>query len=95
MPWMIRVKDGIKIKIRVQPRSSKSAIGKLHDDRLKIYVTSPPVDDKANNECVRLFAKTLHHPRSEIEVTSGKTSRNKTVLISGADSDFIKSKIIV
>ncbi len=80
--------------IRVQPRSSKSAVGTIHDGRLKIYVTSPPVDDKANKECVRLLAKTLHRPRTDIIVTSGRASRNKTILIAGAEPDLVNDKVI-
>ena len=94
MSWIYCFKEGSKIKIRVQPRSSKSAVSAIHDDRLKIYVLSPPVDEMANKECVRLLAKILHIARSDFEITSGKTGRNKTIKVVGADADFIKKKIM-
>jgi len=94
MPWISGTKEGSKIKIRVQPRSSRSTIGAIHDDRLKVYVTPPPLDEMANKECVRLLAKTLRIPKSDIKITTGKTGRNKTILIFGTDPDFITKMLI-
>ena len=66
----------------------------VHNDRLKIFVSSPPVDDMANKECIKLLSKALRVSRSDIKITSGKTSRNKTVVVTGTEACFIKAMLI-
>lgn len=81
---MLDIKDhpeGIILKIRVQPRSSKNAVAGLHDDALKIRLTAPPVDGEANRMCVAFLAKCLDLPKSALEIVSGHTARIKHVLI--------------
>jgi hypothetical protein len=72
--------DGIVFKIFVQPRASKNDIAGLHDDALKIRLTAPPVDNKANKMCVQFLAKQLGVSKSTLAVVSGQTSRSKSVL---------------
>ena len=73
---------GLVLEIQVQPRSSKSCIVGLFDGRLKIKIKSPPVDNAANNECLKLLAKQLGLPKSRLVLISGQTGRRKKVLVS-------------
>jgi len=73
----------VMFDILVQPRASRAKIGPVHDGRLKVAVTSPPVDGEANAAVIELLAKTLGVARSAVEVVAGASSRRKTVRIAG------------
>lgn len=77
---MIRdVSGGIALDVLVQPRASRAKLGPIHDGRLKIAVTAPPVDGEANAAVIELLAKALGIARSAVEVIAGESSRRKTV----------------
>jgi uncharacterized protein len=71
----------VTIDILVQPRASRAKIGPMHDGRIKIAVTAPPVDGEANAAVIELFAKQLGIPRGNVEVITGASSRRKTLRI--------------
>ena len=74
----------ITIDILVQPRASRARIGPMHDGRLKIAVTAPPVDGEANAAVVELIARRLGIARGDVEVIAGASSRRKTLRIANA-----------
>lgn len=65
----------------------------LLDDRLKVTITAPPVDGKANAHLIRWFAKLCKVPKSSVEVVSGEANRNKTIAI--ADPQHIPDGLLV
>lgn len=73
--------DGVAVKVKVQPRASKTAIVGMHGDSLKISLTSPPVDGEANDACIALFAKLLRVPKSKVLILTGQKSRIKVIKI--------------
>ncbi len=73
------------IDILVQPRASRAKLGPMHDGRLKVAVTAPPVDGEANAAVIELLAKALGVPRRAVEVVAGASSRRKTVRIEGVE----------
>jgi hypothetical protein len=75
--------DSIELHVLVQPRSSINKIVGVLDNRLKIKLKAPPVDGAANMMCIQFLAKTLHVPKSCIEIISGKSSRQKNIRIMG------------
>jgi uncharacterized protein (TIGR00251 family) len=80
-------KDGnLTFNVRVVPRASKSEIVGEHDGALKIRLASPPVDGAANAELIKVLSKKLDVPKSEVEIISGQTSKQKQVRINGIDS---------
>lgn len=79
----------VTIDILVQPRASRAKIGPMHDGRLKIAVTSPPVDGEANAAVIELFAKRLGVPRSSVEIVAGASSRRKTIKIANVTEQQI------
>ena len=74
----------ITLEILVQPRASRAKIGPMHDGRLKISVTAPPVDGEANAAVIALLAQRLGIARGDIEVIAGASSRRKTLRIANA-----------
>jgi len=79
----------VTLDILVQPRASRAKIGPMHDGRLKIAVTAPPVDGEANAAVIELFAKQLGIPRSSIEIVAGASSRRKTLKLANVTEQQI------
>jgi uncharacterized protein (TIGR00251 family) len=79
----------ITIDILVQPRASRAKIGPMHDGRLKIAVTAPPVDGEANAAVIDLIARRLGIARGDVEVIAGASSRRKTLRIANATAQQI------
>lgn len=82
------------LPLRVQPRASRARISGLEDDgqggrALKIAVTAPPEDGKANDAVIGLLAKTLGLAKSRIEIAAGASGRRKLARISGADAETL------
>lgn len=73
----------VTFDVLVQPRASRAKVGPLHDGRLKVAVTSPPVDGEANAAVIELIAKTLGVARGAVEVIAGASSRRKTLRVRG------------
>ncbi|HTP04706.1 MAG TPA: DUF167 domain-containing protein [Nitrospirota bacterium] len=75
--------ESITLSIRIQPRASKNEIAWMENGGLKIRLTAPPVDGAANEALIRFLANTLSVARSQVDIVSGLTSRDKIVRISG------------
>jgi len=73
----------VTIEILVQPRASREKIGPMHDGRIKIAVTAPPVDGEANAAVIALLARRLGIARGQLEVIAGASSRRKTIKLAG------------
>lgn len=77
-------REGVSLRVRVQPRATKSAIAGERGGALLIRVTAPPVGGQANDAVVRLLARALRVPVSRVRIQRGGSSRDKQVLIGGA-----------
>jgi uncharacterized protein (TIGR00251 family) len=77
-------RDGaVTVDIVVQPRASRAGLGPVVGDRLRVAVTAPPVDGKANEAVVRALAEALGIARSAVEIVRGESGRRKTVRLRG------------
>ena len=86
---------GTLLSIKLQPRASRNEIGEPLGDELKVKVAALPVDSAANKALIELLAKTLDHPRSQIEIIRGQTSRHKTLLLHDLTPAQAAAKLIV
>jgi uncharacterized protein (TIGR00251 family) len=77
------VTDGCTLSVRVHPGARKNGVTGVHAGAVKIALTTPPVDGKANEALIAFLAEALHLPRARIVLVSGLTSRTKTVRITG------------
>jgi len=84
---------GCRIKLRVQPRASRSELSGLHGNALKIRVTAPPVDGAANEEIVKVLAKALDVPRSAIRLIGGRVSRDKVVEVTDLAPETARARL--
>jgi len=71
------------LKVYLQPRSSKREIVGPYRDGIKIKVTAPPTDEKANKALIHLLSEALKIPSTRIQIIKGIHSREKTLSISG------------
>jgi uncharacterized protein len=69
------------LRLRVQPRASRDRLGEPMGDRLKVTITAPPLDGKANEHLLRFLARAFRVPRGAVTLISGETGREKTVRI--------------
>lgn len=81
--WIEARKDGLSIRVLVQPRASRSESAGIQDGRLKIRLKAPPVKGAANKELIAFLAKALGVSKGSVTVTSGQSSRRKTVSVEG------------
>ena len=93
---MIPIRDtpaGLTFAVKVHPRARKNAITGEVGDALKLALTAPPVDGRANQACIEFFANLLDVPRSSITIASGEASRNKIIRVTERSADEIRSRI--
>jgi len=77
------VADGCTLSVRVYPGARKNSVTGVHADALKIALTAPPVDGRANEALIAFLADALHLPRARVALVAGATSRAKMVRITG------------
>jgi uncharacterized protein (TIGR00251 family) len=77
------VADGCTLAVRVHPGARKNAVTGVHADAVKIALTTPPVDGKANEALIAFLAEALRLPKARIAIVAGATSRAKTLRIAG------------
>ena len=75
--------------VRVHPRAKKNGITGELGDALKLSLTTPPIEGRANEACIEFFAKLLKVPRSSVTIASGQTSRNKVIRVTGVSRDYV------
>ena len=78
--------DSISLFIHVQPKSSRTRIAGLHGDAVKLCITAPPVDGKANAAVIRFFAKLFKIPKASVTIAAGETSRDKRLVLAGVSA---------
>ena len=85
--------DGVRFAVRVHPRAKRNAITGLVGDSLKVSLTTPPVEGRANEGCIEFIAKLLKVPRSSVTIASGQTSRNKVIRVAGVTATYVRDRL--
>ena len=73
--------ENLRLKLYIQPKASRDSWAGLHGDELKLAITAPPVDGKANAHLQKVLAKDFAVAKSAVVIEKGQLSRHKTVLI--------------
>jgi uncharacterized protein (TIGR00251 family) len=84
---------GVSFAVKVQPRAKRNAIIGELGDALKISLTAPPVEGRANDACIEFFANLLEVPRSSVSIASGKSGRRKVIRVAGLTSDELRKRL--
>ena len=93
---MISIRDtpsGATFAVKLHPRAKKNAITGTLGDALKISLTAPPLEGRANLACIEFLADVLKLPRSSITIAAGQTSRNKLIRISGVSAADVEARL--
>jgi uncharacterized protein (TIGR00251 family) len=86
---------GATFAVKVHPRARKNTITGELGDALKVSLTTPPVEGRANEACIEFFAKLLKVPRSSVTIASGQTSRNKVIRVGGVTGQYVRDRLQV
>lgn len=93
---MIPLKEttrGLSFAVKVQPRARRDAIIGTVGNALKVSLTAPPVEGKANQAVIDFFADFFDIPCSSVTIASGKTSRLKVILVSGINAEQLRRRL--
>jgi uncharacterized protein (TIGR00251 family) len=93
---MVVIQDtpaGATFEVKVHPRAKKNAITGELGDSLKLSLTAPPVEGKANQACIEFFANLLKVSRSSVTIASGETRRNKVVRVVGLSAKEVRERL--
>ena len=93
MVAILNSSTGVTFAVRVHPRAKKNAITGEVGEALKLALTAPPVDGKANAACIEFFAKLLNLPRSSVTIAAGQTSRNKVIRVAGLTAQQVRDRL--
>jgi uncharacterized protein (TIGR00251 family) len=85
--------DTASFRVHLQPKSSHEGIVGEADGILKLRVTAPPVEGRANEACLRLLAKVLDLPISHLRIVSGQHARLKTIRVAATSAQTIRAKL--
>jgi uncharacterized protein (TIGR00251 family) len=80
----------VAFSVKVHPHARKNATTGELGGALKLSVTTPPIDGKANQACIEFFAKLLKVPRSSVTIASGQSSRTKVIRVVGLTAEQVR-----
>ncbi|HKB52689.1 MAG TPA: DUF167 domain-containing protein [Ramlibacter sp.] len=93
---MIPIHDtpqGATFAVKVHPRARRNALTGEVGEALKVALTAPPVEGRANQACVKFLAELLNVPRSSVTIVAGSTGRNKVVRVAGLSAAKIERRL--
>lgn len=93
---MIPIHDtaaGATFVVKVHPRAKKNAITGTVGDAIKLALTAPPIEGRANEACIEFFAKFLNVPRSSITIAAGQSSRRKVIRVAGLSAEELRRRL--
>jgi uncharacterized protein (TIGR00251 family) len=82
-----------RLTVKVHPRAKRPGFAGRLGDAWKLDLAAPPVDGKANDECVRYLAQWAGVPRSHVRIVSGRASRRKVVDIAGMEQAELDARL--
>jgi uncharacterized protein (TIGR00251 family) len=86
--------EGVTFTVKVHPRARKNAVTGMVGDALKLAVTAPPLEGRANQAVVEFFADLFEIPRASVTIASGATGRRKVVRIAGVGKQVVENKLV-
>ena len=79
--------------VRVHPPAKTNRVTGEIGDALKVALTAPPIDGRANEACVEFFAKLLKVPRSSVSIASGEIGRRKVIRVGGLTAEDVRARL--
>jgi uncharacterized protein (TIGR00251 family) len=94
-PAVRRVEDGLLVGFRVSPSATRTAVRGLYGDRVKVSLSAPPEDNRANTELVESLARWMGLKKDNVAVKSGWASRDKVIVFRGVEESELRAKLAV
>lgn len=82
-PWLEAVPGGVRLTVRLAPKAARDRVLGLHGGALKVAVTAPPVEGRANDHLVRFLAKRLGVAKGRVRIVTGDHARDKVLEVTG------------
>ncbi|MFV8256518.1 DUF167 domain-containing protein [Bdellovibrio bacteriovorus] len=86
-------KGGARLHLFIQPKSSKNEVVGPHNGEIKIKLTAPPVDGKANECLIEFLSDLFDIPKRDVHLIKGETGRHKVVELTGLDAEKIREAL--
>ena len=83
--------DGCVLSVRAHPGAKRNAINGVHDGALKVSLTTPPTDGRANEALIAFLAEKLRLPKDRVALVSGQTNRSKVLRITGMNAEEVRA----
>jgi uncharacterized protein len=84
---------GVSFAVKIHPRAKQNAITGEVGDALKISLTAPPIDGKANAACIDFLAILLRVSRASVTIACGESSRQKVIRVAGIASEDLRTRL--
>jgi uncharacterized protein (TIGR00251 family) len=85
--------EGATFAVKIRPRAKKNAITGEVEDAIKLSLTAPPLEGRANQACIEFLANLLKVPRSSVTIASGQGSRRKVIRVSGVSAGEAQKRL--
>jgi len=95
---MIPIHDsaaGAMFAVKVQARARRNGITGELGDALKLALTAPPIEGRANEACIEFFANLLKVPRSSVTIACGTSNRNKVIRVAGLSAEEVRKRFAI
>jgi len=90
-PCLRATADGCTLAVRVHPGARRNGVTGVHGDAVKIALTTPPVDGRANEALIAYLADALRLPKASVTLVTGATSRSKLLRITGRSAAEVQA----
>src|SRR5579859_4564237 len=94
MVWCGQKEGGVVVSVRLQPRASRDEISGVVEGALRIRLTAPAMENRANEALCEFLASLLKRPKSAVRILSGERSRTKRVAIEGVTRQQVESLLL-
>jgi len=85
--------NGVLFAVKIHPRAKKNKISGELGDALKLSLTAPPVEGRANQACIEVLARLLKVSRSSVTIASGHTNRYKVIRVAGVTGQYVRDQL--
>ncbi len=89
-----QAEGGVTFAVQAVPRASKDEIVGIHGDALKVRLSAPPVEGRANEALISFLAKRLGVRKSQVEIVAGATSRHKMIRVMGLSLQEAEERLL-
>lgn len=94
MNWYTADGEGVRLTVKVQPRSNRNQVVGVEGDALKVKIAAPPVDGEANRALLAFLAEKLGVAKSRLRILSGESGRRKVIFIGGVDPAEVAKRLV-